>query len=141
MERGLPGTGQRARCRRPVGSACGPSTPRPGHPKLRKALPFSSCLRIFTWRFPSTVCTESFRFFSRLLAAGKRDQDDHFSFKDQNCGEPASDLVAFSLDGPGGNCVTALILFSLGLVSVDVRIPEQIVVVDSSMVENEVIKR
>lgn len=117
--------------------------PPPGlrHPELRKALPFSSCLRIFTWRFPSTVCTESFQFFSRLLAAGKRDQADHFSFKDQNCGEPASDLVAFSLDGPGGNCVTALILFSLGLVSVDVRIPEQIVVVDSSMVENEVIKR
>ncbi|XP_061257470.1 general transcription factor 3C polypeptide 1 isoform X2 [Bos javanicus] len=117
-------------------------------PKKNRALPFAPMSyqlsqayhRIFTWRFPSTVCTESFQFFSRLLAAGKRDQADHFSFKDQNCGEPASDLVAFSLDGPGGNCVTALILFSLGLVSVDVRIPEQIVVVDSSMVENEVIK-
>lgn len=34
-----------------------------------------------------------------------------------------------------------LSLFSLGLVSVNVRIPEQIVVVDSTMVENEVIKR
>lgn len=37
--------------------------------------------------------------------------------------------------------MAALSLFSLGLISVDVRIPEQIVVVDSSMVENEVIKR
>lgn len=36
--------------------------------------------------------------------------------------------------------MAALTLFSLGLVSVDVRIPEQIVVVDSSMVENEVMK-
>lgn len=49
--------------------------------------------------------------------------------------------MAFSLDGPGGHCVAALTLISLGLVSVDVRIPEQIVVLDSSMVENEVIKR
>lgn len=49
--------------------------------------------------------------------------------------------MAFSLDGPGGHCVAALTLLSLGLVAVDVRIPEQIVVVDSSMVENEVMKR
>uniref|UniRef100_A0A8B9Y541 Ral transcription factor IIIC subunit 1 n=1 Tax=Bos mutus grunniens TaxID=30521 RepID=A0A8B9Y541_BOSMU len=109
-------------------------------PKKNRALPFAPMSYQLSQAYHSTVCTESFQFFSRLLAAGKRDQADHFSFKDQNCGEPASDLVAFSLDGPGGNCVTALILFSLGLVSVDVRIPEQIVVVDSSMVENEVIK-
>lgn len=37
--------------------------------------------------------------------------------------------------------MAALTLLSLGLVAVDVRIPEQIVVVDSSMVENEVMKR
>lgn len=36
--------------------------------------------------------------------------------------------------------MTALTLWSLGLISVDVRIPEQILVVDSSMVENEVMK-
>lgn len=70
------------------------------------------------------------------------DQPDHFSFKDQDPDDStSSDLVPFSLDGPGGHCVAVLTLFSLGLVSVDVRIPEQIVVVDSSMVENEVIKR
>lgn len=69
------------------------------------------------------------------------DQPDHFSFKDLDNSDPSNDLVAFSLDSPGGHCVTALALFSLGLLSVDVRIPEQIVVVDSSMVESEVMKR
>ncbi|XP_075420767.1 general transcription factor 3C polypeptide 1 isoform X2 [Tenrec ecaudatus] len=116
-------------------------------PKKNRALPFvpmsyqlsQTYYRIFTWRFPSTVCTESFQFFSRILAAGKSDQPDHFTFKDQDSGS-ASDMVAFSLDGPGGHCVAALTLFSLGLVSVDVKIPEQMVVVDSSMVENDVIK-
>ncbi|XP_011288864.2 general transcription factor 3C polypeptide 1 isoform X2 [Felis catus] len=117
-------------------------------PKKNRALPFvpmsyqlsQTYYRIFTWRFPSTVCTESFQFFKKILAAGKLDQPDNFSFKDQDNNEPARDMVAFSLDGPGGHCVAALTLFSLGLISVDVRIPEQIVVVDSSMVENEVIK-
>ncbi|XP_036268902.1 general transcription factor 3C polypeptide 1 isoform X1 [Pipistrellus kuhlii] len=117
-------------------------------PKKNRALPFvpmsyqlsQSYYKIFTWRFPSTICTESFQFFNRILAAGKLDQPDHFSFKDQDSDDCPDDLVAFSLDGPGGHCVAALTLFSLGLISVDVRIPEQIVVVDSSMVENEVIK-
>ncbi|XP_066131590.1 general transcription factor 3C polypeptide 1 [Saccopteryx bilineata] len=117
-------------------------------PKKNRALPFvpmsfqlsQSYYRIFTWRFPSTICTESFQFFDRLRAAGKLDQPDNFSFRDQESNDHSSDMVSFSLDGPGGHCVTILTLFSLGLVSVDVRIPEQIVVVDSSMVENEVIK-
>ncbi|XP_004439572.1 PREDICTED: general transcription factor 3C polypeptide 1 [Ceratotherium simum simum] len=117
-------------------------------PKKNRALPFvpmsyqlsQTYYRIFTWRFPSTVCTESFQFFDRIRAAGKFDQLDNFSFKDQDNNDSPSDLVAFSLDGPGGHCAAALTLFSLGLISVDVRIPEQIVVVDSSMVENEVIK-
>ncbi|KAM9056829.1 general transcription factor 3C polypeptide 1 isoform 3-T3 [Megaptera novaeangliae] len=116
-------------------------------PKKNRALPFAPMSyqlsqtyhRIFTWRFPSTICTESFQFFDRIRAAGKLDQPDNFSFKDQDS-DSTSDLVAFSLDGPGGHCVAVLTLFSLGLVSMDVRIPEQIVVVDSSMVENEVIK-
>ncbi|XP_049555305.1 general transcription factor 3C polypeptide 1 isoform X2 [Orcinus orca] len=117
-------------------------------PKKNRALPFAPMSyqlsqtyhRIFTWRFPSTICTESFQFFDRIRAAGKLDQPDNFSFKDQDNNDSTSDLVAFSLDGPGGHCVAVLTLFSLGLVSMDVRIPEQIVVVDSSMVENEVIK-
>ncbi|XP_036134876.1 general transcription factor 3C polypeptide 1 isoform X1 [Molossus molossus] len=117
-------------------------------PKKNRALPFvpmsyqlsQSYYKIFTWRFPTTICTESFQFFNRVRAAGKLDQPDNFSFKEQDSHDSPSDLVAFSLDGPGGHCVAALTLFSLGLVSVDVRIPEQIVVVDSSMVENEVMK-
>ncbi|XP_004615986.1 general transcription factor 3C polypeptide 1 [Sorex araneus] len=118
-------------------------------PKKNRALPFvpmsyqlsQTYYRIFTWRFPSTVCTESFQYLNRILAAPKLDQPDRFSFKDQDAdGGASTDLVPFSLDGPGGHCVAVLTLFSLGLVSVDVRIPEQIVVVDSSMVENEVIK-
>lgn len=109
---------------------------------LPSARPFPSPVcRIFTWRFPSSICTESFQFFDKIRAAGKWDRPDNFSFKDQENQDSLSDLVAFSLDGPGGHCVATLTLFSLGLIAVDVRIPEQIVVVDSSLVENEVIKR
>ncbi|XP_038618303.1 general transcription factor 3C polypeptide 1 isoform X2 [Tachyglossus aculeatus] len=117
-------------------------------PKKNRALPFvpmsyqlsQTYYRIFTWRFPTTICTESYQFLKKVKAAGKSDQPDNFSFKDQEVAGAASDLVAFSLDGPGGHCGAIISLFSMGLVSVDVRIPEQIVVVDSSMVENEVIK-
>lgn len=105
------------------------------------ASPSCFAYRLFTWRFPTTICTESFQFYDRLRAASILDQPDHFSFKDLDSSDPPSDLVAFSLDSPGGYCVTVLALFSLGLLSVDVRIPEQIVVVDSSMVESEVMKR
>lgn len=96
--------------------------------------------RVFTWRFPSTICTESFQFFEKLRDTEKSDQPDNFSFKDQES-KASEDMITFPMDGPGGHCVTMLSLFSLGLVSVNVRIPEQIVVVDSTMVENEVIKR
>lgn len=119
----------------------GVAEPGQGWARPQDAVPSFRLCRIFTWRFPSTICTESFQFFDRIRAAGKWDQPDRFSFKDQDNNDSPGDLVAFSLDGPGGHCVAALTLISLGLVSVDVRIPEQIVVLDSSMVENEVIKR
>uniref|UniRef100_A0A8B9MTZ8 General transcription factor 3C polypeptide 1 n=1 Tax=Accipiter nisus TaxID=211598 RepID=A0A8B9MTZ8_9AVES len=98
-----------------------------------------SYYRVFTWRFPSTICTESFQFLEKLKDAEKSDQPDNFSFKDQE-NKASEGMIAFPMDGPGGQCVAMLSLFSLGLVSVNVRIPEQIVVVDSTMVENEVIK-
>ncbi|XP_072839107.2 general transcription factor 3C polypeptide 1 isoform X1 [Pogona vitticeps] len=116
-------------------------------PKKSRGLPFAPMsyqlsqgyYRVFTWRFPSTLFSESYQFLLKLKEAGKQDQADSFSFKDPD--EPcASEMVTFPLDGPGGYCATVLALFSLGLVSVDVSIPEQIVVVDSTMVENEVIK-
>ncbi|NXA41538.1 TF3C1 factor, partial [Eudromia elegans] len=116
-------------------------------PKKSRALPFvpmsyqlsQSYYRVFTWRFPSTICTESFQFLEKLKDNEKSDQPDNFSFKDQDS-ESSESIIAFPMDGPGGHCVAMLSLFALGLVSVNVRIPEQIVVVDSTMVENEVIK-
>ncbi|XP_064009165.1 general transcription factor 3C polypeptide 1 isoform X2 [Pogoniulus pusillus] len=116
-------------------------------PKKSRALPFvpmsyqlsQSYYRVFTWRFPSTICTESFQFLEKLKDVEKSDQPDSFSFKDQE-NKASEDMIAFPMDGPGGQCAAMLSLFSLGLVSVSVRIPEQIVVVDSTMVENEVIK-
>uniref|UniRef100_A0A8C8RN74 General transcription factor IIIC subunit 1 n=1 Tax=Pelusios castaneus TaxID=367368 RepID=A0A8C8RN74_9SAUR len=116
-------------------------------PKKSRALPFvpmsyqlsQTYYRIFTWRFPSTICTESFQFLEKLKEAGKSNEPDSFSFKDEEA-ENSADRLSFPMDGPGGHCVAILSLFSLGLISVDVRIPDQIVVVDSTMVENEVIK-
>ncbi|XP_071617469.1 general transcription factor 3C polypeptide 1 isoform X2 [Heliangelus exortis] len=116
-------------------------------PKKSRALPFvpmsyqlsQSYYRVFTWRFPSTICTESFQFLEKLKDAEKSDQPDKFSFKDEDNQAPEG-MTAFPMDGPGGQCVAMLSLLSLGLVAVNVRIPEQIVVVDSTMVENEVIK-
>uniref|UniRef100_A0A8C4W7S0 Ral transcription factor IIIC subunit 1 n=1 Tax=Gopherus evgoodei TaxID=1825980 RepID=A0A8C4W7S0_9SAUR len=117
-------------------------------PKKSRALPFvpmsyqlsQSYYRVFTWRFPSAICTESFQFLEKLKETGKSDEPDSFSFKDQDAKDSAG-MLAFPMDGPGGHCVAILSLFSLGLISVDVRIPDQIIVVDSTMVENEVIKR
>ncbi|NXY88232.1 TF3C1 factor, partial [Alcedo cyanopectus] len=116
-------------------------------PKKSRALPFvamsyqlsQSYYRVFTWRFPSTICTESFQFLEKLKDAEKSDQPDNFSFKDQE-NKASEGMVVFPMDGPGGQCAAVLSLLSLGLVSVNVSIPEQIVVVDSTMVENEVIK-
>ncbi|KAG8558455.1 hypothetical protein GDO81_017001 [Engystomops pustulosus] len=116
-------------------------------PKKNRALPFvpmsyqlsQGYYRLFTWRFPSTICTESFQFLEQLRSCGSADQADSFSFGDQNNDFPG-DMLVFSMDGPGGHCVTILSLLLLGFISVNVKIPDQIVVVDSTMVENEVMK-
>lgn len=52
-----------------------------------------------------------------------------------------SDMMAFMLDSPGGACGISLGLFSLGLLSVYVSIPKQIVLVDSTLVDNDAAKR
>ncbi|XP_071976894.1 general transcription factor 3C polypeptide 1 isoform X2 [Engystomops pustulosus] len=116
-------------------------------PKKNRALPFvpmsyqlsQGYYRLFTWRFPSTICTESFQFLEQLRSCGSADKADSFSFGDQNNDSPG-DMLVFSMDGPGGHCVTILSLLLLGFISVNVKIPDQIVVVDSTMVENEVMK-
>lgn len=52
-----------------------------------------------------------------------------------------SDMLRFSMDSPGGACAASLSLMSLGLLSVHMSIPKQMVVVDSNLVDNDVVKR
>ncbi|XP_029909764.1 general transcription factor 3C polypeptide 1 [Myripristis murdjan] len=54
--------------------------------------------------------------------------------------EELSDMLRYQLDSPGGACAAALSLMTLGLLSVHVSIPKQVVVVDSNLVDNEVVK-
>ncbi|XP_031674100.1 general transcription factor 3C polypeptide 1 [Oncorhynchus kisutch] len=49
-------------------------------------------------------------------------------------------MLQFSLESPGGATLACLSLMTLGLLSVHVSIPEHIVVLDSTMVDNEVVK-
>lgn len=51
------------------------------------------------------------------------------------------DMLAFPIDSAGGAMTCCLTLLTLGLMSVDVSIPQQIIVVDSTLVDNEVVKR
>uniref|UniRef100_A0A671TTZ8 Ral transcription factor IIIC subunit 1 n=1 Tax=Sparus aurata TaxID=8175 RepID=A0A671TTZ8_SPAAU len=102
-------------------------------PKKNRALPIlpmsyqlsQSYYRCFSTRFPHPLCTDSFRFL-RTPRASAEPPD-------------VSDMLGFSLDSPGGACVVSLSLMTLGLLSVYISIPKQIVVVDSSMVKNDVL--
>nr|XP_046226632.1 general transcription factor 3C polypeptide 1-like [Scatophagus argus] len=51
-----------------------------------------------------------------------------------------SDMLPFTLESSGGACVVSLSLMCLGLLSVYISIPKQIVVVDSNLVDNDVVK-
>ncbi|XP_055079571.1 general transcription factor 3C polypeptide 1-like [Periophthalmus magnuspinnatus] len=51
-----------------------------------------------------------------------------------------SDMLQFSLEHPGGACVAALSLMSLGLLSVYLSIPKRMVVVDSALVDTDTVK-
>lgn len=51
------------------------------------------------------------------------------------------DMMMFTLDSPGGACSISLSLFSLGLLSVYISIPKQIVLVDSNLVDSDVVRR
>ncbi|XP_030595893.1 general transcription factor 3C polypeptide 1 [Archocentrus centrarchus] len=51
-----------------------------------------------------------------------------------------SDMLKFSLQSPGGACVVSLSLMSLGLLNVYMSIPKQMVVVDSNLVDKDVVK-
>ncbi|XP_059189576.1 general transcription factor 3C polypeptide 1 [Centropristis striata] len=62
------------------------------------------------------------------------------SSREETREEDVSDMLRFPLDSPGGSCVVALSLMSLGLLSVYTSIPKQMVVVDSNLVDNDVVK-
>ncbi|XP_078096867.1 general transcription factor IIIC subunit 1 isoform X2 [Mustelus asterias] len=117
-------------------------------PKKSRALPFApmsyqlsqAYYRNFMWRFPSNICSESYNFVQKLKNAGKADIPNTFSFQDKET-PVDTEMVTYPLDGNGGYCVATISLFILGLLSFHVSIPEQIVVVDSTLVDNEVIKR
>ncbi|XP_072337768.1 general transcription factor 3C polypeptide 1-like [Scyliorhinus torazame] len=117
-------------------------------PKKSRALPFApmsyqlsqAYYRNFMWRFPSNICSESYNFVQKLKNAGKADLPNTFSFQDKET-FVGTEMVTYPLDGKGGYCVATISLFILGLLSFHVSIPEQIVVVDSTLVDNEVIKR
>uniref|UniRef100_A0A3P9MSF8 Ral transcription factor IIIC subunit 1 n=1 Tax=Poecilia reticulata TaxID=8081 RepID=A0A3P9MSF8_POERE len=70
--------------------------------------------------------------------------DDASSSREQTDESPdppnLSDMLQFPLSSPGGACLVSLSLMTLGQLSVHVSIPKQIVVVDSSLVDNEVVK-
>ncbi|KAF7662374.1 hypothetical protein LDENG_00237400 [Lucifuga dentata] len=51
-----------------------------------------------------------------------------------------SGLLRYSLESPGGACAACLSLMTLGLLSIYVSIPKQMVVVDSSLVESDFVK-
>ncbi|KAM9857030.1 general transcription factor 3C polypeptide 1 [Aulostomus maculatus] len=51
-----------------------------------------------------------------------------------------SDMMLYSLNSLGGSCVVSLSLMTLGLLSVHLSIPKQMVVVDSNLLDKDVVK-
>ncbi|KAF4075560.1 hypothetical protein AMELA_G00235700 [Ameiurus melas] len=116
--------------------------------------------RYFSWRFPSMLYNDVYDLLEALGQKGRVDRPNTFSFqieKARDEGEQESggaedegeclappgdveDMLMFSMDSAGGATVCCLTLLTLGLMSVDVSIPQQIVVVDSTLVDNEVVK-
>lgn len=103
--------------------------------------------KFFTWRFPTTMYNEAFDLMVALYEQGRSNTPSRFSFQtepgdqaqpENRCLSP--ELLQFPIDAPGGATACCLTLMTLGLLSVDVSIPQQIVVVDSSLMDNEVVK-
>ncbi|XP_016329029.1 general transcription factor 3C polypeptide 1, partial [Sinocyclocheilus anshuiensis] len=98
--------------------------------------------KFFTWRFPSTIYNEAFDLLTGLCEAGGSDRPNSFSFQK----EPETDedetqgMLQFPMDAPGGASACCLTLMTLGLLSVDISIPQQIVVVDSTLMDSDVVK-
>uniref|UniRef100_A0AAY4B7J4 B-block binding subunit of TFIIIC domain-containing protein n=1 Tax=Denticeps clupeoides TaxID=299321 RepID=A0AAY4B7J4_9TELE len=94
--------------------------------------------RRFLWRFPATMCNEVFDFHKELITG----QPGHSSNPSEASEvlEKLEGMVQVPIDASGGACLTGLTLMSLGFLSFDVTIPDQIVVVDSAMTDNEVVR-
>nr|XP_057921258.1 general transcription factor 3C polypeptide 1-like [Doryrhamphus excisus] len=140
-----------------------------------------SYYRLFSWRFPHSLLTDSFRFTRTLLnngaddrslvsfhletksrmesgayasegppAAGENQTQEQAEKRDASGGEcdqansgktlsqDLSGMLCFGLDSPGGACMVSLTLMSLGLLSVHLSVPKQMVVVDSNMVDADI---
>ncbi|XP_073716207.1 general transcription factor 3C polypeptide 1 isoform X4 [Misgurnus anguillicaudatus] len=52
----------------------------------------------------------------------------------------SQDMLPLSMDAPGGVSACCLTLMTLGLLTVDVTIPQQIVIINSNMVDREMVK-
>ncbi|KAK7165565.1 hypothetical protein R3I93_005585 [Phoxinus phoxinus] len=103
--------------------------------------------RFFTWRFPSLVFNEAFDLMTGLYEGDRSDRPNSFHFQTDPEGPGAEEheghaqgMLQFPMDAPGGASACCLTLMTLGLLTLDLNIPQQIVVVDSSMVDNEVVK-
>ncbi|KAK2909570.1 hypothetical protein Q8A67_005407 [Cirrhinus molitorella] len=108
--------------------------------------------KFFTWRFPSTIYNEAFDLLKGLYEAGGRDRPNSFSFQkepenpgvqtetDEDAVTDTQGMLQFPMDAPGGASACCLTLMTLGLLSVDVSIPQQIVVVDSTLMDSDVVK-
>uniref|UniRef100_A0A3B4AM90 Uncharacterized protein n=1 Tax=Periophthalmus magnuspinnatus TaxID=409849 RepID=A0A3B4AM90_9GOBI len=125
-------------------------------PKKNRALPIlpmsyqlsHAYYRCFSWRFPQVLCTDSFCFETEnrapdgdLVEPRKTSTDRKDKPEPTGVDSPdVSDMLQFSLEHPGGACVAALSLMSLGLLSVYLSIPKRMVVVDSALVDTDTVK-
>ncbi|XP_067296540.1 general transcription factor 3C polypeptide 1 isoform X3 [Pseudorasbora parva] len=124
--------------------------------------------RFFTWRFPSLIFNEAFDLMTGLYKGSRSDRPNSFYFqKDPEIREVGREvereggrevepqvepemepqvepdtqgMLQFPMDAPGGASACCLTLMTLGLLAVDISIPQQIVVVDSSLLDNDVVK-
>lgn len=67
--------------------------------------------------------------------------DDHLPKAASEEAPDVSDMMVFSMDSPGGVCMTSLTLISLGMLNVHISIPKHIVAVDSNLVEIDTVRR
>uniref|UniRef100_A0A8C4RB76 General transcription factor 3C polypeptide 1 n=1 Tax=Eptatretus burgeri TaxID=7764 RepID=A0A8C4RB76_EPTBU len=81
---------------------------------------------------------------SEIVGRAREDPDPEVTAGDGGgieCTRKVQEPMLYSIDAPGGSCLAVLELMSMGLLQVEVKVPDDIVVVDSMMVDNTVLKR